>query len=271
MPLDDLSLDLTPPAPAEPGPAEPGLPRPTPLEVMTRALRLPTLSKRQARSIVRIQLDRLSPLPVAETVFDVVLIHPEGTEGLWALGIARKVALLDPALTTTAVIPVAKSVEGTEVVFRFRNPGAVSAFEARWLANAPAAAIIAVGLAAVALAANVRADQWCERRLPEVAEAARSQAQLAHDAQQQRDARAEWTALHRADASTRLLCVLSRLGAKAPGGVAIAGLSATQRAVTIQIPAGGDVAALTSAGATAPANPDAAGGTPATFEGGNCG
>lgn len=275
MPLHDLSLDLTSPGRAVAG--APASAAPPLLEVMTRALRLPTLSKRQARSIVRMQLDRLSPLPVPEIVFDIVLVRPEGAEGLWALGLARKAALRDPALAATAVVSVAKSVEGAEVLFRFRNRSAVSDQETRWLKHAPTAALIAAGLAAAALAGNIRSDLWRERRLPEIAEAARVQARLARDARQERDARTEWTGLQRADASTRLICILSRLEAKAPGGMPITRLSATPQAVTLQTPLDADVAALTpaltSAGATV--SPTAAVGTGAgteiVFRGGTCG
>ncbi|MEJ6790939.1 hypothetical protein BrevBR_15455 [Brevundimonas sp. BR2-1] len=239
MPLDDLSHDLTP-AKADPAPPS--------LEVMTRVLRLPTRSPRQARSIVRMQLDRLSPLPAADTAFDLVCLRQEAAETVYALGIIRRSALNDPAFSSQRRVAARQDVEGATVLFRFRNAGAVDDREARWLAHAPRLALVCLGLAAVALAGNLRAEQWRERRLPEIATAKRLAAQQARTAEQQASARADWAALQRADAATRYLCVAGRLGAAAPGGVAIARADADAGQVSILLTQPADTALHRSGG-----------------------
>lgn len=235
MPLDDLSLDLTGAAP------------PPALQVMTRVLRLPTRSPRQARSIVRLQLDRLSPLPAADTVFDLVPLRVDAGETLYALGILRRSALADPAFGAQRTVVAVASVDGQEVRFRFRNSGAVDDRETRWLQHAPRAALVCLGLAAVALAGNIRAEQWREQRLPEIAAEQRLAAQQARLAEQRASARGEWLALERADASTRFLCVAARVAAARPGGLAVASVSADPQRVALTLAPGAEVAALAEA------------------------
>ena len=241
MPLDDLTLELTPAPTPPPAPA---------LEVMTRVLRLPTRAPRQARAIVRMQLDRLSPLPAPDTLFDLVALRQDGAETVYALGIIRRATLADPGFPTQRTVTVTRPVEGEEVVFRFRNAGAVDDREARWLKHAPRAALVCLGLAAVALSGQLRADQWRERRLPEIAAEKRLVAQQARLAEQQASARADWSSLERADAATRYLCVAGRIGAAVPGGLAVANAAADPHTVTLTVRPGSNVAALVAAGAT---------------------
>ncbi len=243
MPLDDLTLDLTP---AHPQPTAPAL------EVMTRVLRLPTRSPRQARAIVRLQLDRLSPLPAADTLFDLVALRQDASETFYALGILRRAALSDPAFSSQRTVTLARSVEGEQVVFRFRNAGAVDDREARWLKQAPRAALICLGIAAVALAGQLRAEQWRERRLPEIAAEKRLAAQQTRLDVQQAEARAEWTALERTDAATRYLCVAGRVGAVLPGGLPVASAAADALSVTLNLVPGAPLPALIAAGAAPP-------------------
>lgn len=243
MPLDDLALDLPATSTALPAPA---------LEVMTRVLRLPTRAPRQARAIVRLQLDRLSPLPAAETLFDLVPLRQDVGETVFALGILRRAALSDPAFASQRTVSVTRSVEGEEVVFRFRNAGAVDDREARWLKHAPRAALIGLGIAAVALAGQLRAEQWRERRLPEIAAEKRLVTRQARLAAQQVEARAEWTALERTDAATRLLCVAGRIGSALPGGLQITSATVDARSVTLNLASSAPVPALVAAGASSP-------------------
>lgn len=254
MPLDDLALDLTP------------APTPVPaLEVMTRVLRLPTCAPRQARAIVRLQLDRLSPLPAADTLFDLVPLRQDGAETVYALGILRRAALADPAFASQRTVTAARSVEGQDVVFRFRNAGAVDDREARWLKHAPRVALVCLGLAAVALAGQLRADQWRERRLPEIAAEKRLAAQQARLAEQQASARADWVSLERADAATRYLCVAGLVGTALPGGLAITSGAADPHTVTLTVGPGAQVSALVAAGAAPPAGGDSSGGGSVVF------
>lgn len=251
MPLDDLSLDLTPPqASGETGHG---------LDVMTRILRLPTPSRRQARRIVQMQLDRLSPVPVRDTVFDLVPLGTEGAETLYALGIVRRAALSG---TGRRFVNLSRVVEGQPVTFRFRDPDAVDDREARWLAHAPKAAVVLLGLAAVALASNLRADQWREDRLAEIARERRTAAVEARAAREEVEAGAEWSGLSKADAATRLLCISRRLRS-AGGAQPIASLSADPREVRIVLPEGGDADAAARAGAAV--TPGGPGGTEAVF------
>jgi len=249
MPLDDLALDLTPAHAPPPAPA---------LDVMTRVLRLPTRAPRQARAIVRLQLDRLSPLPAADTLFDLVALRQDGGETVYALGILRRAALHDPAFSSQRTVTLARSVEGEDVVFRFRNAGAVDDREARWLKQAPRTALICLGIAAVALAGQLRAEQWRERRLPEIATEKRLIAQQARLDEQQSSARTEWMALERTDAATRYLCVAGRIGAALPGGVAVTSAAAHSQTVTLNYGPGSNVPALVTAGATPPTGNDPA-------------
>lgn len=207
MPHDDAPLSLRPPLfdDAPPTPEAPAL------EVMTRVLRLPTQSVRQARAIVKMQLDRLSPVPVAETVFDLVLIRPEGAEGLFALGLTRRAGLSGPAFADRRTVTASRVVDAADVMFRFRNPDGVDDRERRLLQHAPKAAMIAVSVTAVLLAGAYRADQWREQKLPELAAQQREAAQAQRAADEQAAGRLQWTALERTDAATRLLCSMDRI------------------------------------------------------------
>lgn len=241
MPFDDLTPELTPLRPPTPDPA---------LEVMTRVLRLPTRAPRQARAIVRMQLDRLSPLPAADTLFDLVPLRQDAGETVYALGIVRRAALADAAFSSQRTMAVTRPVEGQDVLFRFRNAGAVDDREARWLKHAPRTALICLGLAAVTLAGNLRAEQWRERRLPEIAAEKRLAAQQARLAEQRASARTEWISLERADAATRYLCVAGRIGSALPGGLAVTSAAAGTQTVTLSHGPRSNVPALVAAGGT---------------------
>lgn len=251
MPLDDLSLDLTPARD---------------LEVMTRVLRLPTGSSRQARRIVGLQLDRLSPLPSADVVYDLVPLRRDGAETVYALGLLRRSALSDPAFAARRTVQVSRAVEGAEATFRFRNAGAVTDQETRWLSHAPRIALACLALSAVALASNLRAEQWRERRLPEIANAQRQAAREARQAQQQQDAWTEWNALERTDAATRLLCVASRLSSDP---LSVAAVSADADKVTMTPITTAARARLQSSGGTSTASV-AGQPAPVTFPGRIC-
>ncbi|QDH72313.1 hypothetical protein [Brevundimonas sp. M20] len=218
------------------------------LEVMTRIVSLPTTSLRQARAIVRLQLDRLSPLPPKDVVFDLVRLKTTGAETGYALGILRRSALQNPAFASRRAITATRSVDGVEATFRFRNIFAVDDREARWLVHAPRAALIALGLAAVALAGQMRADQWKAQRLPEITEAQRETARRTRDARERNAALADWAALERTDASTRLLCVGGAIGTQP---VPVLNLSADTRQVTFTPENTADIARLETLGAEA--------------------
>lgn len=236
MPLDNL-IDLTPPL-AAPVPAA---------EVMTRVLRLPTASPRQARAMVRLQLDRLSPLPPSNIVYDLAVLRRDGAETVYALGIIRRSALDGGETANRGGLQVRQKIEGVDVVFRFRDPDAAGDLETRWLKHAPRAALIALGVAAVMLAANLRTEQWRERRLPEIAAAQRLAARDAIARRETGDAREAWSALTRADAATRFLCVGSRIATIRPGGVRATAVSADSRKVILTL-SSGDAPGLAGAG-----------------------
>src|SRR5690606_27302935 len=109
------------------------------------------------------------------------------------------------------------------------------------------AALACLGLAAVALAGNIRAEQWRGQRLPEIAAEQRLAAQQARVAEQRASARREWTAMERADASTRFLCAAAQVAAVRRGGVAVASISADAQGVTLALPPGAETAALRQA------------------------
>ena len=258
MSHDDLTLSLIPP-PAMADAVD--IPEPPRLEVMARLIRLPTRSLRQARSIVRMQMDRLSPLPMAEVVFDLVLIRAEGAETLYGLGIIRKGALADPAPGGKSIVEAHRTVEGHPLVFRYRSPNAVNDWELRWLKHAPTAAVLVLGLAAVLWAGQVRSDAWRERRLPEIAAAQRHAAKVARDAEQQSQARGAWLSLDRADAATRLTCVAAALQPAAPGqGLPVTSIQAAPDRVVLTAATDRFSKALADAGgAVVPAGPPPSG------------
>lgn len=243
MPNDDFPHSLKAPE------AETPVPEPA-LEVMTRVLRLPTHSVREARAIVKMQLDRLSPVPLAETVYDLVLVRPEGAEGVFALGITRRAGLSGPAFADRRTVAVTRTVDGASVVFRFHNPDGVDDRERRLLQHAPKAAVIAVGVTALLMAAAFKADQWREHRLPEVAGEQREAALARRASDERTGARADWVALERADASSRLLCVMTRVRRARPDqSIPVLSLGADAKQVTVQTTAGASSDALTAAGA----------------------
>lgn len=244
MPHDDLSLRLRPPPP----PAEPSLAAQTELQVMTRLVRLPTRSPRQARRIVGLQLDRLSPLPAPDTAYDLVLIRQDGAETLYALGIVRKAHLGDAAYANRRHIALTRKVETTEVAFRFRNPHAVDDREVRWLKHAPKAAVIALGLALVTAAASQRADAWREQRMVEIAANQREAAREALDADLLASARIDWAGLERMDAATRLLCVSQKVSAPGRAPVPLLGYAGEANELVLRLPEGANPAPLLTAG-----------------------
>lgn len=237
MPLDELSLDLTPPTARVPE-----------LEVMTRTLRLPTASPRQARSIVKLQLDRLSPLPPSEVVFDLVSLKRDGAETIYALGLLRQSALKQSAFAARRVVQVPHLVDGQNVVFRFRNPGVVTDHETRWLAQAPRFALVALGLASVILASSIRIEEWRDRRLPEIAAEQRLNTRQALAARQSQEAWVEWSSMERSDAATRFLCVASL---QSPDPVQITAVTADSNQVAMTPANEADSARLQAVGGTA--------------------
>lgn len=244
MPHDDLSLSLRPPPP----PAEPPLAAPPELQVMARLVRLPTRSPRQARRIVSLQLDRLSPLPATDTAYDLVMIRQDGSETLYALGIVRKAHLSDAAYANRRHIALTRTVETTEVAFRFRNPHAVDDQEVRWLKHAPRAAVITLGLALVTTAAGQRADTWRQQRMVEIAVSQRDAARAALDAELQASARADWTDLERTDAATRLLCVSQKVGAHGGAPLPLLGYAGEANELVLRLPDDANAAPLLTAG-----------------------
>jgi hypothetical protein len=215
---------------------------------MARLLHLPTASPGQARSIVKLQLDRLSPLPASETVFDLVKLKSEPAETLWALGVARRSDLAAARFRDRRTITAAKTVDGVEVLFRFRNADAVDDREQRWLGQAPRLVVLALTLTALALAANLRAGEWRERRLEEIAAEARADTRDARARTEQAAARQAWAGLERADASTRWLCVNERVRSATPEGVAATAVTADRAQVVLQLPDATQITRLTAAG-----------------------
>lgn len=247
-------------------------PEPTPqaqLEVMTRIVRLPTGSRVQARNIIRLQLDRLSPLPVAEILFDVVPLGRQNDQTLYALGVIRKDALNDPAFQRQRLVEVRRTVEGAEAAFRFRNPFVRSELEARVLRHAPAALVICAGLAALSLAAADRAERWKTQRLPQI-EREIVLAQRAAEAETARNAAlTAWAGLERADAATRALCVLTRL--EQTGEVwTVQNIDAQANGVSITFAPPADAERLSAAGASIDDTPEEDGRVTGVWEDDQC-
>lgn len=262
---DDRPLTLgAVPAPPELTPSAP------PPQVMARLLRLPTTSRIKARAIVRLQLDRLSPLPPAETVFDLVMVRRAGTEGVFALGVVRKADLARPEFDGQRTILLNQEVEGVAAVFRFANPAGAGLKVPDWLRHAPSAAVLAGAFALVAMAAAHRSAAWTEQELPRIAAEGEARAAAALLATEQQAARADWGRLERGDAATRLQCVLDRLG-ESEGEVALMGLTAEAGRVVLTLQAPVDEAALDATGAELQSEGETDGPTTAIYEGGACG
>lgn len=257
----------TVPVPPEP---EPVAAAPTP-QVMARLMRLPTTSRARARAIIKLQLDRLSPLPVAETAFDLALVGREDTDGLFALGIVRKTDLIRPETRSRRTIALAQDVEGKRVVFQFRNPGWAGPGQPLWMRHAPRAAILAAAFAAVALAGAHRSSVWATGELPRLEAEGQARLAAARLASEQTAARAAWQKIDQIDAATRLTCVLERLDRPASGRLTLLGLTADPDRIVLMLEGRVDAAALSAAGAALqpPTSSDDA--TTAVFEGGECG
>lgn len=220
------------------------------IPVMTRLMRLPTNSIREARSIVRLQLDRLSPLPSAETVFDVVSVRTEEGQGVYAVGILRRAILSTPPYDARPVLSLTRDVDGRRVTFRFKNAGATSEFEARYLRHAPHALMMALGIAALALSVHVKVQDWHDARLPEIAAETRARNLAVREGGYQIEARSAWMALERRDAATQILCLGSRLG-EVDRPIAISHFRADADRVTLGARQEADQARMRAAGAQA--------------------
>lgn len=263
---DDRPLTLgAAPAPPEITPSAP------PPQVMARLLRQPTTSRMKARAIVRLQLDRLSPLPPAETVFDLVLVERAGTEGVFALGVVRKADLARAEFHGQRVIALSQQVEGASAVFRFANPSWAGPKAPEWLRHAPSAAVLAGTLALVAAAGAHRSAAWTAQELPRIAAEGEARAAAAVLATEQQTARTDWSRLELGDTATRLQCVLDRLNQGDGGQVALLGLTADPGRVVLTIQAPVNEAALAETGAGLQSEAEADGATTAIYEGGACG
>lgn len=218
------------------------------IPVMTRLMRLPTSSIREARSIVRLQLDRLSPLPSAETVFDVVSVRAEEGQGVYAIGILRRAILSTPPYDARPVLSLTRDVDGRRVTFRFRNAGATSEMEARYLRHAPHALMMALGVAALALSVHTKVQDWHDARLPEIAAETRARNLAVREGGYQVEARSDWMALERRDAATQILCLGSRLG-EVDRPIAINHLRADADRVTLGARQDADQTRMRAAGA----------------------
>lgn len=250
MPHDNLSLSLRPPSSDEPKHSTA-----TELQVMTRLVRLPTGSLRQARRIVGLQLDRLSPLPAAETAFDLVQVRQEGAETAYALGIVRRVHLTDPAYANRRQIVLKRTVDNAEVLFRFRNPNAIDDREARWFKHAPNAARIVLGLTFVMAAVAYRVDDWQSQRLVEISAQQREATRSVLNADLETSARADWLNLERADAATRLLCVAQKVSALERGSITLLGYAGEANELLLRLPEGVSTSSLLEAGGTEQGSP----------------
>lgn len=127
-----------------------------PASVLVRTLVLPTTSLKRAAQAVRLQLDRLSPAPESEILYDLAMVG-EGADGggaTWAVAFARRTAVARAcAALERPSVAVEKTVAGREVTFRFRDPSGGFVGRPAWAPwAAPAAAIgfaVAVLLGAI--------------------------------------------------------------------------------------------------------------------------
>lgn len=206
MPHDRLKLDPTPD-----------------LAVMTRVLRLPTGSTRQARKIVKLQLDRLSPIPAGEALWDLILLRLDGAEGVFALGLIRKSELNPDEPQRSARRPV----DDQEVVFQFRNGQAASFQEAKLISRAPGWVLTALCAAALSLSIAAKADEWRDLRLSEIARDMRDQRKFVRDHEAEEQARKAWTAVSETDAALQWLCLATRLRQDQAAPTAVASLETT--------------------------------------------
>lgn len=249
MPNDDPSLTPSLPAQRE------CTGRPV-LNVMARIIRLPTSSRREALKIVRLQLDRLSPIPVVETVFDLAMIDRELSQGVFALGLIRRSALSDPIHAASRQITVRQNVEGHAVIFRFRNASAASNWERRWLAKAPILAPWMAGVAVVTLAGAMQSGAWREVRATQAADDGREYELQIRRVRDQAGARRDWKDLETVDAATRLSCVLARVGPTQGPRLGISRMSADADSVRMTLTHAADRDRLAVLGA------DTSGGAP---------
>lgn len=138
--------------------AEPAL---DPAAVLVRTLTLPTATQRQAIAAARLRLDELSPAPASEVLVEVTPMGVGGGGAVrWAVGIVHRTQVVRAcAELGRDSLVVTKTIEGQEVVFRFRNPAArlqIPPNLATWAG--PAAAGLGA-LALLLLSMNLRIDR----------------------------------------------------------------------------------------------------------------
>lgn len=131
--------------------------------VFVRAVDLPTAALREARSAVRIQLDILSPLPVAETAWSLVTVGPaEGGRTRFAVGIIP-VSVFDDDGEGASVIELPGWLDGRSLMFRFEHPRLTdekARRRRRWMTGGAVAGLCLVLLLG---AATLRLDGETER------------------------------------------------------------------------------------------------------------
>lgn len=130
--------------------------------VLIRQLDLPAaMSMKQVRAAVGLQLDRLSPLPPSEILFDVALVGPS-EEGNCRYAVAMvPVCRLPPgALGARGRLRYATQIEQSELLFQFRFEEAPSAAGRR--AVTPDRMLLALLLLLLAAAGTRRLDRELE-------------------------------------------------------------------------------------------------------------
>jgi hypothetical protein len=251
MPLDDSPLTLVPESPGAAADDERSS-----LQVLVSIIELPTQSVRDARRMVALQLDRLSPIPAKAAVFDVALLPQEGGRRRVALAIARAIDLDRPEFKTLRRIAVRRLVENQRVSFSFKNPYADPLGDVRLLHRAPQACLVLLPIALISLAGAYRIDQWATSTRAARADQEQAALQKAISLRQQSLARAAWRSLERTDGSTKILCVLTRIGNGAPSALPIVNLIAEPTRVVVATTAPEGTTRLRSAGATIEAQGD---------------
>jgi hypothetical protein len=132
-----------------------------PAAVLVRTLVLPTTAPRQALAAARLRLDELSPAPASEVLVEVTPLGvAEAGSTRWAIGIVHRAQVVRAcAELGRDSLTVTKTVEGQEVVFRFRDPAARLQIPEQWSSWAGPAAAGLGALALLLLSMNLRVDR----------------------------------------------------------------------------------------------------------------
>lgn len=217
------------------------------LVVMTRVLRLPTVSRHRALKIVALQLDRLSPIPATEIAWDLALVSRNGAEGVFVFGLIRKTLLPEGQPR----VIVQRQVEEWNATLTFRNPLVSHGHEERLLKRAPSLVLTSLCAAGLVLSITLKIDEWRATQLEQSAVEARFLRQQAVTERAEDDTRRLWLSTERTDAGMEWLCLTARMPPSSAGSLVASSVEITSTGTSVTSSAASTLQSLQALGGEA--------------------